>query len=207
MKNNKVHIAVIVVLLLIIMGTVSYAYFNAEVDKNGNTTASVVSKSLKIEFTDGPQINFGEMVPGQTIIKTFTVENVGNQTVNYNINLIDVINELSRTTDLVYTLTSTNSGAATVSETEFPSLDTTAFKNVSIAAGVTQSYTLTIVYKNLAEDQSVDMGSHINATIQIDDISNVIRVNASNIAYTNSVNPDVHTVADALDDLFSKLNQ
>ncbi|MBO4245852.1 MAG: hypothetical protein J5892_03860 [Bacilli bacterium] len=205
-SNIKVQIVIISVLLLIIVGSLSYAYFDTQLTKNGSATVNVNASSLKINYADGPNITFNEMLPGLTIIKTFTVSNTGSEAVNYNINMIDVLNELSRTSDLVYTLTATNGGAATQSTQEFPTANTTMFGNVSIASGVTQTYTLTIVYQNLSVDQSVDMGSHINGTIQVVDVSNVISINANNISYSNAANPNVHTVADALDDLSNKLN-
>ena len=183
-SNIKIQIAIISILLLIIAGSLSYAYFDTQLAKNGSATVNVNASSLKINYTDGAQIAFNEMLPGLTIIKTFTVSNTGSEAVNYNINMIDVLNELSRTSDLVYTLTATNGGAATQSAQEFPTANTTLFGNVSIASGVTQTYTLTIVYQNLSVDQSVDMGSHINGTIQVVDVSNLISLDTSNSSYS-----------------------
>ena len=205
MKKNKLQIAIIIVLLLIITVSVSYAFYGARVNKtNGNAQANLTTKYLKLDFVDGPQIDLVDAVPGQKVIKTFTVTNTGNQTQYYNINLKDVINNFERTEDLVYTLTSDNSGA-TVAESEFPDMNVTLAQNVSIATNTTQTYTLTVEYKNLAQSQNVDMNKTVSATIQINDVNTVMMINSNSISYTNAANPNVHTVADALDDLTARL--
>ena len=193
------------ILLLIITFSVSYAFYGARVNKtNGNAQANLTTKYLKLDFVDGPQIDLVDAVPGQKVIKTFTVTNTGNQTQYYNINLKDVINNFERTEDIVYTLTSDNSGA-TVAESEFPDMNVTIAQNVSIATNTTQTYTLTIEYKNLAQSQNVDMNKTVSATIQINDVNTVMMINSNSISYTNAANPNVHTVADALDDLTARL--
>lgn len=168
-KKSRIGLAILAILLIIIIISGSYAYFEAVVNKDNNNAAEVTTKKLSIHFQDGPEIVLDGVLPGQKIIKTFSVSNTGNTTQNYYLEFIDVINELSRTSDLVYTLTSTN-GGATKSETEFVMSSKTFTPSIEIPANTTQEYTLTIEYKNKPENQSVDMNSRIHAKIQISDV-------------------------------------
>lgn len=167
----KKHIRLIgiIILLLVIIISGTYAFYTGRIDKTGESTASFKSKTLGVNFQDGPEIALSGILPGQKIIKKFSVTNTGDDVGIYHMEFINVLNELTRKSDLVYSLTATNSGAE-FNEKEFASRDGTFAVNVEIAAGVTQEYTMVIEYKNLNENQSVDMNSHINATIQISDI-------------------------------------
>ncbi len=181
MKKRYLLISILLILIIVVVGS-TYAFFN--IQKNmGSNTVSIISKTLKLEFNDGPELDFDGLLPGVSLIKTFSIENTNSGTFYYNINLIDVINELSRKSDLVYTITSTNDGAV-ISETTFLSSDGRLASNIEIPSGVTQEYTLTIRYKNLNEDQSIDMSKTISGTIEITE--GVKTYNLTGIAYDNN---------------------
>lgn len=169
MKNRKKIISTILVIFLtiIIITSSSLAYFDISRNYGGNT-ASIVSKNLSIKFSDGPDISLDKTLPGEAIIKTFSVENTGSDTVDYSIIISDVINELTRKSDLVYTLTSTNNGAI-VTETTFPDSNGILAQYISIPKDTIQNYTLTITYKNMNEDQSIDMNKSVHAVIKLED--------------------------------------
>ena len=180
MKKKKLQIAMIVVLLLIITLSVSYAFFDARVNKtNGNALAGITTKRLSLAFTDGPAIVLDGILPGQKMIKTFSVVNNSSDNMIYSINFKDVINELTRTQDLVYTLSGTN-GGSTVNETPFPTSDEIIVANASIGPNATQEYTLTIEYKNADIDQSIDMDKMISATIEIGEEKELLRAGLYN---------------------------
>ena len=171
-KKSKLSIAIILVIVSLIIVGGSYAFFEAIVDKDANNTAAVTTKKLSINFQDGPEIVLNDVLPGQKIIKTFTVTNTGNTTQTYHLDFKDVVNEFSRKSDIVYSLTSTN-GGATLNDIIFPSGDETFAIDISINPNVTQEYTMVIEYKNLSENQSVDMGKTASAKIQVTQIIKV----------------------------------
>ena len=183
-KNTKLGLLLLILLLVIIIMSGTYAFFEAVVNKDNDNAAEVTTKKLSIHFQDGPEIVLDNALPGQKLIKTFTVTNTGNTTQTYHLEFIDVINELSRTSDLVYTLSSTN-GGATKSETEFVTDSETFASNIEIPANTTQEYTMIIEYKNLSENQSVDMNSRISAKIQV---SQIIRVSTSGTSILSILN-------------------
>jgi len=123
-------------------------------------------------------------MPGEDIpAKTFTVTNSGNSKVDdYVVAIIDVINTLSRTGDLTYTLTCEEynsddekvgdcNGVSNELNSEYgPSYPThpTAIVLNSIEEGYRHEYSLKLNYVNLTNvDQSDDMGSTISGKVQI----------------------------------------
>lgn len=177
-KHIKLISIIMLLLIIIISGT--YAFYNARVNKIGDGVAEVSTKTLKLELTDGPAIELNGVLPGQKIIKTFTVTNSDNTIQNYYINLVDVVNNLERKSDLVLSLTSTNDGAI-IDELVFPSSSESITSLITIAPTTTQEYTLTIEYKNTDINQITDMNKVIHGTINID---NLIIENKSEFAYT-----------------------
>jgi len=119
-------------------------------------------------------------MPNTTRTKTFTVTNNGNAKVtDYQVYLENVVNELERNDDLVYTLTcetndETNSPCTNEidEETTFPSINGTILTN-SLDTNDVHTYTLTLTYKEMNVDQSIDMNKKISAKINIYDKNDI----------------------------------
>lgn len=166
-KDNKRIIAIVLLLVLTIAIVISSSFAYYEILRNhGSSNVSAKARTLAIKFTDGDTIILDKVLPGQKVVKNFTVENIGDVPVNYSISLKDVINQFERKSDIVFSLTGTN-GAATINNKVFPKSDDIISKNVLINAGVIQEYTMTIEYINQSMDQSVDMTKKLSAVIQI----------------------------------------
>ena len=176
--NRKQRIIVsvtgIFIVLLILVG-LTYGYFLTRI--NGNTNAksiSVTTANLEIEYNDNNDIITGNKIePGITLpSKTFTVTNNGNGTVDYNIGLVNIINNFVNTNDLVYSLSCTssvtNKKCNGTDETAFPTLNSYIVNN-SIDKDEVQTYVITVTYKETNTDQSDDMGKELSAKIDIFD--------------------------------------
>ena len=176
--NRKQRIIVsvtgIFIVLLILVG-LTYGYFLTRI--NGNTNAksiSVTTANLEIEYNDNNDIITGNKIePGITLpSKTFTVTNNGNGTVDYNVGLVNIINNFVNTNDLVYTLSCnssvTNKECNGTDETAFPTLNSYIVNN-SIDKDEVQTYVITVTYKETNTDQSDDMGKELSAKIDIFD--------------------------------------
>ena len=176
--NRKQRIIVsvtgIFIVLLILVG-LTYGYFLTRI--NGNTNAksiSVTTANLEIEYNDNNDIITGNKIePGITLpSKTFTVTNNGNGTVDYNVGLVNIINNFVNTNDLVYTLSCnssvTNKECSGTDETAFPTLNSFIVNN-SIDKDEVQTYVITVTYKETNTDQSDDMGKELSAKIDIFD--------------------------------------
>jgi len=194
-RKQKIIISItsIAIVLLALLG-LTYGYYLTRIQGNTNETSiSITTADLKLEYAEGEDsnINITGLMPGQDIkTKTFTVTNSGNSRVDdYVVAIIDVINTLSRTEDLTYTLTCTekmNNGTVLgpcndinkISGTEFGPeypVQPSAIVINSIEQGRIHEYSLKLNYVNLTNiDQSEDMGSIIKGKVQIFGLADTI---------------------------------
>ena len=183
-RKQKIIVSVtgIFIVLLILVG-LTYAYFLTRIQGNTNTKSiSVTTADLKLTYGDGNGDITAEKIQPGTIIdtKTFTVKNEGNATVNnYAVYLEELVNTLSRTSDMVYTLTCTSSVSGKtcngVNETSFPTQNGMLVTN-NIDVNETQSYELKVVYKEMNIDQSEDMNKTIGAKVQIYNLADIVDI-------------------------------
>ena len=189
-----VSITGIVLVSLILIG-LTYGYYLTKIKGNANSKSiSVVTANLLLEYADvnDELITDSAVEPGKSWTKTFVATNKGNKTVTYGVALENVVNQFERKEDLVYTLeckqysktgfsidktnktvTGTISGTCNgvSEETTFPSIGTILVQN-DIADDKAQVYTLTITYKEMNVDQSVDMNKTFSAKANIVDPNN-----------------------------------
>ena len=194
-RKQKIIISVtgIFIVLLILVG-LTYAYFLTRIQGNTNTKSiSVTTADLKLTYGDGNgDITAEKIQPGTTIdTKTFTVKNEGNATVNnYAVYLEELVNTLSRTGDMVYTLTCTSSVSGKtcngVNESSFPTQNGMLVTN-NIDVNETQSYELKVVYKEMNIDQSEDMNKTIGAKVQIYNLADIVDITGN---VTNATSGD-----------------
>ena len=189
-----VSITGIVLVSLILIG-LTYGYYMTKINGNTNSKSiSVVTANLLLEYADvnDELITDSAVEPGKTWTKTFVATNKGNKAVTYGVALENVVNQFERKDDIVYTLdckqysktgfsidktnktvTGTISGTCNgvSDETTFPSIGTILVEN-DIADDKAQVYTLTITYKEMNVDQSVDMNKTFSAKANIVDPNN-----------------------------------
>ncbi len=171
MKDKKIIILSIVgfLLLVSIVVATSYAYFVANVSGNKDTNNVVVTNGvMALTYSDGDEITLANAVPGNSIIKTFTVKNTGNVSTNYTIYFSELSNKFVDKTDLVYTLTSSD-GGKNVAQTQVPSTNEAMVSNYAIDAGKTHTYTLTITFLNKDENQNDNMGVTFSTKVSVNE--------------------------------------
>ena len=169
MKLEKKYLLGIIGLIVILLTGVSYAYFKARI--NGDPKSIVIkSKGVYLEYKGDTTLSSGEIGPGWSVTKTFTVENQGSNTEKYDIYIKDLVNTFVTTGNLQYKITSSTG----YNMTEFKDIpksetatDTVLAYSVSIDAGVTQSYTITLKYNDTDDEQSGDMGKKFSGTLGI----------------------------------------
>jgi hypothetical protein len=165
--------------LMAMVGT-TFAYFTATVKGNDTATVTTISAAtIGATFSDSADISISNIVPGWNASKTITIENTSTTTLQYNIKWTSVNNTFVKgvnngnSDDFVYTLTKTSTnGAANIAETAVPSADGNLITKQSIAAGETQTYTLTILFKSTGVVQDENQGASFSAKLQatIEDI-------------------------------------
>ena len=190
-KKQKIIVSVvgITIVLLALLG-LTYAYFLTRIQGNTNEKSiSVTTANLEIKYEDNNDIITGDRIePGTTLpSKTFTVTNNGNNSADYSVALVNIINTFNNTEDVVYNLTCTsydksgftlnNDGTVSgtekgscsgVEETEFPNLNSYIVTN-SIDVDFVHVYIMTVTYKETGIDQSIDMNKELSAKIDIFD--------------------------------------
>ena len=195
-RKQRIIISItgIVLVSLILIG-LTYGYYLTKINgNNNNKSISVVTANILLEYADinDELITDTKVEPGKSWTKTFVATNKGNKTVTYGVALENVVNQFERKDDIVYTLdckqysktgfsidktnktvTGTISGTCNgvSDETTFPSLGTILVQN-DIADDKAQVYTLTITYKEMNVDQSVDMNKTFSAKANIVDPNN-----------------------------------
>ena len=169
---QKKQTILVVASLLVVVLSVSLAYFTAQIIGKGKDV-SVTSADLKIIFTDSDgAISGSNIEPGWSDTKTFTIENKSNEIYKYNIVIQNLVNTFVTEGYLQYKITSTNGGYNMTEFKDIPKSSAPKDKilayGVSIPVGVTQSYTVEFKYANDESiDQSIDMGRKLSGTLFI----------------------------------------
>ena len=197
-RRQKIIVSItgIFLVLLILVG-LTYAYFLTRINGNDNEKSiSVTTVNLELTYGDGTNkvlTTTDPIIPSNDPIgtKDFTVTNNGNATVNnYAVYLEDIENKLTRTSDLVYTLTCTSSVQNKTcngkSETVYPNKNGILVTN-NIDKDEVQTYVLTLTYKEMNEDQSTDMNKTINGKIQIYNLKDIVDIEGT---VTNALTTD-----------------
>ena len=168
---QKKQLTLVVVSLFVVIISVSLAYFTTQIIGKGKDV-NVSSANLQIIFTDtGGEISSSDIEPGWNAIKTFTIKNDSKSEYKYNIVLKDLVNTFVTKGYLQYKITSTDG----YNMTEFKNIpksqtatDIVLAYGVTIAVGVTQSYTIEFRYLNDEDvNQSSDMGKKLSGTLFI----------------------------------------
>ena len=169
---QKKQTILVVASLLVVVLSVTLAYFTAQIIGKGKDV-SVTSAKLQVVFTDSDGAILGSNIePGWSDTKTFTVENNSKSEYKYNIVIKDLLNTFVTEGYLQYKITSTNGGYNMTEFKDVPkssiATDTILAYSVVIPNGVTQSYTIEFKYVNdESVDQSDDMGKKLSGTLFI----------------------------------------
>ena len=182
-KQKIILYSVLIFLVILLLLGFTYGYFMTKIIGNDNEKSiSVTSGTLELTYGENTSEILGDtkVEPGYSVTKTFSATNTGDRDVIYGAVLENIENSFTRQEDIVYTLIckSYKKGTTTISgtcdgkdETQFPATgDVSLMITNTIPVGITHSYELTITYKNLKIDQSIDMGNKFSARVNIRDL-------------------------------------
>ena len=162
----------IIILVLAIIG-ITYAYFTTFVVNNNSTNSvSISSGKLEIVYDNGNgNIVAEEIKPDYTLKKEFSVTNTGTEDIDtYSIVLEEITNQFTNYEDITYELSciSSVSGITPVTTGVFPR-EKSVILTPSISVGETQNYTLKVTYNETNTDQSEDINKTLKAKVNIED--------------------------------------
>ena len=173
MKEKRILFITGIIMLFFMSVGLSYSYFTTAVSGNENAKDMVVEAgTLKLEYTDGPEITVKNIKPGWTITKTVTVKNTGTLDAIYNLKWKELTNTIT-SDELVFDLnceSSTDTCSYINLENQVvPSSPDLVMGDIIIYPGETQTLSLTFTFKELNKDQNYNQGKKFNGVLNIEE--------------------------------------
>ena len=175
-KQKRVMIYVMIISLICVVG-VSYAFFTAGMSSETSTTVRVDAGTMKITYSGGANINLAGIYPKDDVWATKTITVTGNNTTDaemyYKLTLVVDSNTFKTDDPLQYELVSTNT--STNGEI-IPNISKTDITGTSIELGsgkfekannAKHTYLLKIYYPKKATSQNANQGAAFSAHVEI----------------------------------------
>ena len=175
-KQKKVMIYILVISLICVVG-VSYAFFTAGMSSETSTTVRADAGTMKITYDGGANINLAGIYPKDDVWATKTITVTGNNTTDaemyYKLTLVVDSNTFKTDDPLQYELVSTNT--STNGEV-IPTISKTDLTENSIELGsghfvkannAKHTYLLKIYYPKKATSQNANQGAAFSAHVEI----------------------------------------
>ena len=167
MKRKYFYIVFASTLLILftLMYEGSYAYFNAAISGTGSKKTIVKTNEFKDIIISNTSVSSSStLMPGESVSTTFTINNPNSVSVCFDLLWNNVNNTFLSKNDLVVTLTK-NGTEISLSNSIFPSTNDEVLASLSIKANTTDTYKLTVTYKETDVDQSADMKKTFSGVI------------------------------------------
>ena len=173
MKQKRMFVVVISALVIMISLTYqgTYSYFTSRVEGTGNTennqSQGQTDTLQNLIISEEANVTSSNMIPGDSVTYTFTVQNPNNIDVCYNLLWNNTTNTFVNQKDLRVNLAKSD-GTVLVENVQFPATTsgtTELLLGAKIEASTTDTFTLTVTYQNTEEDQTADMGKSFSGTI------------------------------------------
>ena len=175
-KHKRIMIYVMIISLICVVG-VLYAFFTAGMSSETSTTVRVDAGTMKITYSGGANINLAGIYPKDDVWATKTITVTGNNTTDaemyYKLTLVVDSNTFKTDDPLQYELVSTNT--STNGEV-IPTISKTDLTENSIELGsghfvkannAKHTYLLKIYYPRKATSQNANQGAAFSAHVEI----------------------------------------
>ena len=196
-KQKRVMIYIMIISLICVVG-VSYAFFTAGMSSETSTTVRADAGTMKITYNGGANINLAGIYPKDDVWVTKTITVTGNNTTDaemyYKLTLVVDSNTFKTDDPLQYELVSTNT--STNGEI-IPNITKTDITGTSIELGsgkfkkannAKHTYLLKIYYPKKATSQNANQGAAFSAHVEI---TSAKAPTVSNLAETILANNEV----------------
>ena len=173
MKNKKILYGMFLIFTFILVTGLTYAFFSLTTTGNDIAeTINITTTELKLNFTDGKYIELKEAMPGDSITKTFSVENTGTETGYYKINWQEFNNKIDND-ELQVEFTcksykgSTESGTCS-NLTREAAYNRDLKSNIEIASGIRHEYTLKLTFMDTNQNQNDNQGKSFSGVLRVE---------------------------------------
>ena len=175
-KHKRIMIYVMIISLICVVG-VSYAFFTAGMSSETSTTVRADAGTMKITYDGGANIDLAGIYPKDDVWATKTITVTGNNTTDaemyYKLTLVVDSNTFKADDSLQYELVSTNTSTngeviPTISKTDLTenSIELGSGKFAK-ANNAKHTYLLKIYYPKKATSQNANQGAAFNAHVEI----------------------------------------
>ena len=201
-KHKRIMIYVMIISLICVVG-VSYAFFTAGMSSETSTTVRADAGTMKITYDGGKDINLAGIYPKDDVWATKTITVTGNNTTDaemyYKLTLVVDSNTFKTDDPLQYELVSTNT--STNGEI-IPNISKTDITGTSIELGsghfvkannAKHTYLLKIYYPKKATSQNANQGAAFSAHVEITSAKAPTAPTVSNLAEAIRANNEVQT--------------
>ena len=175
-KQKRVMVYVMIISLICVVG-VSYAFFTAGMSSETSTTVRADAGTMKITYDGGANINLAGIYPKDDVWATKTITVTGNNTTDaemyYKLTLVVDSNTFKTDDPLQYELVSTNTST---NGDIIPNISKTDITGTSIELGsghfvkannAKHTYLLKIYYPKKATSQNANQGAAFSAHVEI----------------------------------------
>ncbi len=190
-KQKRVMIYVMIISLICVVG-VSYAFFTAGMSSETSTTVRADAGTMKITYSGGANIDLAGIYPKDDVWATKTITVTGNNTTDaemyYKLTLVVDSNTFKTDDPLQYELVSTND--STNGEV-IPAISKTDITGTSVELGsgkfkkannAKHTYLLKIYYPKKATSQNANQGASFSAHVEITSAKAPAAPTVSNLA-------------------------
>lgn len=172
MKDKKMLLGISLAFLVLATIGISYAYFNNAIVNKDVTNQVVSTGTLELTYTDGPEIKMVNIKPGSTFTKKVTIKNTGTLDVNYNLMWTSLSNEITNGEMVISAsckrLNDGGSEEGTCNSITESSIGPKFIEsNISIEAGITHEYNITIMFKDINAAQDYNQGKSFGGVLGI----------------------------------------
>ena len=201
-KQKKVMIYILVISLICVVG-VSYAFFTAGMSSETSTTVRADAGTMKITYDGGKDINLAGIYPKNDVWSTKTITVTGNNTTDaemyYKLTLVVDSNTFKTDDPLQYELVSTNTST---NGKIIPNISKTNITGTSIELGsghfkkannAKHTYLLKIYYPKKSTSQNANQGAAFSAHVEITSAKAPTAPTVSNLAEAIRANNEVQT--------------
>ena len=175
-KHKRIMIYVMIISLICVVG-VSYAFFTAGMSSETSTTVRADAGTMKITYDGGKDINLAGIYPKDDVWATKTITVTGNNTTDaemyYKLTLVVDSNTFKTDDPLQYELVSTNTSTngeviPTISKTDITGTSIELGKGHFVKANnAKHTYLLKIYYPKKTTSQNANQGAAFSAHVEI----------------------------------------
>ena len=175
MKDNDKKMLFGIGIVFLFLATVgfSYAYFSNAIANKDVKDQVVETGTLKLIYTDGPQIIMNNIKPGDTVTKTVYVANTGTLDAVYNLIWQELTNEITNDEMLIKGTCTRMNSTTEAEEGTCEGVDNTPITSnnikriINIEPNIIHKYDLTITFKNIDVDQNYNQGKKFSGVLGV----------------------------------------